>query len=180
MPDLRISYNFASMLHVTINNIFDHQVEFDSQTGKFIANEKSFDIDLVEIKNGSFHILKNNVSYNADVVEADYVAKTFIIKINGNNYKVAVKDKFDALLHDLGMDRAGSTKTVEIKAPMPGMVLDIRVVIGQEVKKGDPVIVLEAMKMENILKSPSDGIVKNISVAKGDKVEKNTVLVNFA
>ncbi len=167
------------MLNVNINNKFDYQIEFDGQSGKLIANGKSFDIDLLEIKNGSFHVLKNNVSYNVEVIEADYLTKNFIIKVNGNNYSVVVKDKFDTLLHDLGMDKLSGAKTSEIKAPMPGLVLEIRVTVGQEIKKGDPVIVLEAMKMENILKSPTDGIVKNIGVTKGDKVEKNTVLVSF-
>jgi biotin carboxyl carrier protein len=50
---------------------------------------------------------------------------------------------------------------------------------GQMIKKGDAIVVLEAMKMENILKSPADGIVKKVHVTKGDKVEKNQVMVNF-
>lgn len=167
------------MVQVTINNKFNHEVEFDSQSGKLIANGNSIDIDLSETKKGSFHILKNNVSYTVEVIEADYSTKSFSIKVNGNNYTVVVKDKFDSLLHDLGMDLSGGTKASEIKAPMPGLVLDIRVTAGQQINKGDPILVLEAMKMENILKSPADGIIKTISVTKGDKVEKNTVLVTF-
>ncbi len=167
------------MINVTVNNKTNHEVDVDGQSGKLIADGISSDIDLVEIKNGSFHILKDNISYTAEVVEADYQAKTFTIKVNGNMYKVEVKDKFDALLHDLGMDKGGSSKANELKAPMPGLVLDIHVVQGQEIKKGEPVLVLEAMKMENILKSPADGKIKSVCVVKGDKVEKNTVLVNF-
>jgi acetyl/propionyl-CoA carboxylase alpha subunit len=62
---------------------------------------------------------------------------------------------------------------------MPGLVLDIRVIEGQKISKNDPIIVLEAMKMENILKATSEGIVKKINIKKGDKVEKNQVLVSF-
>ena len=62
---------------------------------------------------------------------------------------------------------------------MPGMVLNILVTEGQDIKKGDPLIVLEAMKMENVLKSPTDGIVKKINVNKGIAVEKNQVLIQF-
>ena len=62
---------------------------------------------------------------------------------------------------------------------MPGLVLDIRVVEGDAVKKGDPILVLEAMKMENIIKSPTDGIVKKINVKKGVAVEKSQVLIHF-
>jgi biotin carboxyl carrier protein len=77
------------------------------------------------------------------------------------------------------MDKLHSAKVNELKAPMPGLVLDIVVSEGQEVKKGDALVVLEAMKMENILKSPADVVVKKISVKKGTAVEKNQVLVLF-
>jgi biotin carboxyl carrier protein len=62
---------------------------------------------------------------------------------------------------------------------MPGLVLDVRVKEGDEVKKGDPLLVLEAMKMENILKSPAHAKIKKINVNKGQAVEKNQVLVSF-
>ncbi|MNF13023.1 Glutaconyl-CoA decarboxylase subunit gamma [compost metagenome] len=68
---------------------------------------------------------------------------------------------------------------LEIKAPMPGLVLNVIVESGQEVNKGDNLLILEAMKMENIIKSPSSGIVKKILVTKGDKVEKNEILIQF-
>ena len=62
---------------------------------------------------------------------------------------------------------------------MPGLVLDILVKVGDEVKKGDPLMILEAMKMENILKSASDGVIKKINVEKKQAVEKGQVLINF-
>ena len=77
------------------------------------------------------------------------------------------------------MDNLAAAKVNEIKAPMPGLVLDIRVAEGDEVKKGDSILVLEAMKMENIIKSPTDGIIKKINVKKGIAVEKNQVLIHF-
>ena len=62
---------------------------------------------------------------------------------------------------------------------MPGLVLSIMVRVGDSVKKGQGLMVLEAMKMENIIKSPSDGIVKSIYIKKSDAVEKNQVLIKF-
>ena len=62
---------------------------------------------------------------------------------------------------------------------MPGLILEIKVQPGQEVKKGDPIMILEAMKMENILKSPGDGVVREIKVAVKQNVEKNQVLILF-
>jgi biotin carboxyl carrier protein len=101
------------------------------------------------------------------------------IKINQTTYNVSVKDKYDELLHQLGLDKALSNKLTNIKAPMPGLVLNILVGEGTEVKKGDALIVLEAMKMENILKAPADAKVKSVSVKKGMAVEKNQILIEF-
>jgi biotin carboxyl carrier protein len=62
---------------------------------------------------------------------------------------------------------------------MPGMVLKILITEGDQVKKGDALLVLEAMKMENIIKSPADGLVKKINAVQGTAVEKNQVLIQF-
>ena len=62
---------------------------------------------------------------------------------------------------------------------MPGMVLNILVAEGQQVKKGDSLLVLEAMKMENVLKSPTDGVIKKVVATKGTAVEKNQLLIQF-
>ena len=62
---------------------------------------------------------------------------------------------------------------------MPGLIIDLKVKTGDTVKAGDSLLILEAMKMENMLKSPGDGVVKNVKVKKGDAVEKNQVLIEF-
>lgn len=167
------------MLKVNVNNKKEHQVEFVDDTHGLIDG-KEFSWDVIEVKEGSYHVLKNNRSYTVEVIRMDKAEKTLTISVNGNKYQLNVKDKFDELLKSLGMDNMNSSKVNEIKAPMPGLVLDIRVAEGDVVKKGDPIIVLEAMKMENILKSPADGTIKKINVKKGVAVEKNQVLINFA
>jgi biotin carboxyl carrier protein len=169
----------CKVIKVKVNNK-EHQIEFsDSSQGTGTINEKKFFWDVIEIKAGSFHAIKDDRSYNVEIVKADHSTKTFVISVNGNKYSLAAKDKYDELLHSLGMDNLSGAKVNEIKAPMPGLVLEIRVEEGSSVKKGDPVLVLEAMKMENILKSPADGVVKKINVKKGMAVEKNQVLINF-
>jgi biotin carboxyl carrier protein len=167
------------MLKVKVNNKKEHTIIFENNSSGTI-DDKNFSWDIVEVKDGSFHVIKNNKSYSVEVIKAEPAEKSFLISVNGNKYQLNVKDKFDELLKSLGMDNLTANKVNEIKAPMPGLVLDIRVSEGDEVKKGDPILVLEAMKMENILKSPTDGIVKKINVKKGIAVEKNQVLIYFA
>ncbi|HCR55202.1 MAG TPA: acetyl-CoA carboxylase biotin carboxyl carrier protein subunit, partial [Cytophagales bacterium] len=118
-------------------------------------------------------------SYRAEVVKADYTAKTFILKINGRKYTVDVKDKFELLLEKMGMNAGTSGKINSIKAPMPGLIIALKVKAGDEVKTGDQLLILEAMKMENIIKSPGEGIVKAVKVEKGNSVEKGQVLIEF-
>jgi biotin carboxyl carrier protein len=79
----------------------------------------------------------------------------------------------------LGLSSLNAAKVSEVKAPMPGMVLKVFVTEGMEIKKGDNLFVLEAMKMENIIKSPADVTVKTIKIKPGDKVEKGQVLLMF-
>jgi biotin carboxyl carrier protein len=79
----------------------------------------------------------------------------------------------------LGFENAQAGKVAELKAPMPGLVLKILVEQDQVVSKGENLLILEAMKMENMIKSPADGIIKRLLVTTGDKIEKNTVLIEF-
>jgi biotin carboxyl carrier protein len=79
----------------------------------------------------------------------------------------------------MGIASGNSNKINHIKAPMPGLIIDLKVKVGDKVKTGDSLLILEAMKMENILKSPGDGMVKNVTVKKGDSVEKGHILVEF-
>jgi biotin carboxyl carrier protein len=166
------------MLKVKVNNKAEHTIEFENKTNGTI-NGNTFLWDVIEVKNGSFHIIKNHKSYNVEVIKADAKEKSFLISVNGNKYHLNVKDKFDELLHNLGLDSLAAKKVNEIKAPMPGLVIEVKVAEGDVVKKGDAIIVLEAMKMENNIKSPTDGVVKKINVKKGQAVEKNQVLINF-
>lgn len=142
-------------------------------------NGEPFAWDLVDLGEGRFHVLHEGRSYNAEVVSADFATKNIVLKINGQRVELNAKDRFDLLLERLGMSDATAAKVNELKAPMPGLIVDIRVEPGQAVLKGDPLLVLEAMKMENILKAPADGTVGGIKVNLRDNVQKGQVLVQF-
>lgn len=146
---------------------------------KLMVDPNNLNWDLLEIKDGKFHIIQDNQSFNATVLEADYEAKTFSIKINKNVYTVNLKDKFDLLVEKLGFSNMTVQKVNNIKAPMPGLVLDVLVEVGDVLTKGDSVLILEAMKMENVIKAEGDAVVKSIEITKGTPVEKNQILVEF-
>ncbi len=124
-------------------------------------------------------ILKDHKPIKAEIIKVDSVTKSVDIKINKNIYSIRLKDKMDILLEKMGIDMAVTQAVNDLKAPMPGLVLDILVEEGQEIKKGDQLAILEAMKMENVLKAAGDGTIKSIEVIKGDSVEKNQILIKF-
>jgi biotin carboxyl carrier protein len=167
------------MLKIKVNGKTEHQLEIAPSGNAGLINGHEFTVNALKIDERNFNIIKDNKSFNVEIIEKNLQEKLISLKVNGRRYNLEVKDRFDELLKSLGMEIAGSGKVNEIKAPMPGLVLDIMVSPGQEVKKGDPIMILEAMKMENILKSPSDGIVKKVAVERRQAVEKNQVLVNF-
>lgn len=160
----------------------DKQIfEFDFSDEKALkgtVNGDGFEMDLA--KQGTVHhVLHNNSSYTVEVVHIDKAEKSCTLMVNNKEMTISIEDRFDALLHQLGMDNMNNQKVNEVKAPMPGLVLSIIVKPGEEVSKGDGLLVLEAMKMENIIKSPTDGVVKSIEVEQSNAVEKNQVLIKF-
>ncbi len=137
------------------------------------------ELDIVTEGDGRFHILKNNIAYRAEVVDTNFDQKTFTIKINGSAYEVKLEDKYDQLVKKLGLSKQVHYKVKDIKAPMPGLVLNVNVEPGQAVQKGSALLILEAMKMENVIKSPGDGVVKSINVKQGEAVEKGYLLIEM-
>lgn len=151
----------------------DNTFEFD------VDENQLSDLDTVSINDSKFHVLQDHTSYVAEIAKKEFDKKKYTVKINNNTYVVEIQDALDELIKHMGFE-VGISKTVnEIKAPMPGLILDISITIGQDVKENDTLLILEAMKMENVLTSPRDGIIKSISVSKGDAVDKNQLLVEF-
>lgn len=148
-------------------------------TSSALLNDAPINWDQIEVKEGKFHIIKDKKSYSVEVIGMDEAKKEVELRVNNTIYKTKVEDRFDLLLQQLGMDNLTSNVAKELKAPMPGLVLKIEVTVGQEVKEGEALVVLEAMKMENVLKSPADVVVKSITVTEGNAVEKNEVLIEF-
>lgn len=166
------------MYQLKVNEKFNFEV--NETQGAWTVNGAPVSLDTLVIKDNLLHILHQNTSYRVEIVSFSKEEKLASIKVNGQTYSIAIKDRFDDLLHQLGLDNLQSSKVAELKAPMPGLVLSVLVKEGDEVKKGDNLFVLEAMKMENIIKSPADVTIKSIKIKPSDKVEKNQVLIQFS
>ncbi|WP_109299139.1 acetyl-CoA carboxylase biotin carboxyl carrier protein subunit [Aquimarina sp. AU474] len=159
----------SSTNKVKVNN----QFEFDL-TEKDIAN-----IDAIYTSDAQYHIIEDSISYHTEIVSSDFDKKQYIIKVNNTNYQVHIANALDMQIAAMGFSIGSAKQVNAIKAPMPGLLLDIQVTEGQEVQEDDPLLILEAMKMENVIVSPRDGVIKTISVAKGDAVDKGQLLIEF-
>lgn len=164
------------MLHIKIK---DQDFLFDYHQGEATLQGKAVNADAIKLAPNKYHVIINHQSYTIELLEKSENGKTMQIIVNGVKQEVSIKDKYDALLSQLGMDKLMGTKANVVKAPMPGLVLRIQVKEGDAIKKGDALLVLEAMKMENVIKAEGEGIVKSIKVNEKQAVEKNTLLIEM-
>jgi biotin carboxyl carrier protein len=146
----------------------------------FEINGKNVSADIIALDENQLHIIVNHKSYTADLIAIDELGKNLKLKINGKIFELNIKDKIDLLLESMGLDKALVKVIKDIKAPMPGLVVNILVKEGDTIKKGDALVTLEAMKMENIIKSPADVVIKKINISKGLALEKGQVMIEFA
>lgn len=125
-------------------------------------------------------ILDNNKSKLVSVKEVNHELKRYQIQIDGRTYQVQISDAVDQQILKMNLKSKKSNKLKELRAPMPGLVRQVNVQVGDEVDSGDSLFILEAMKMENVLKSPVNGIVSDLFVKPGESVEKNQILLSFS
>lgn len=144
-----------------------------------IMPEQAQSLDLIPNGEANVHLLRNNQAYRVEIVSADAAGRNYVLRVNGSVFTVDIADYYDRLVQQLGLAVGGSLKINSVKAPMPGLVISILVTPGQTVQKGDPLVILEAMKMENVIKAAGDGVVKNVHAQKGHPVDKGHMLLEF-
>ena len=125
-------------------------------------------------------ILDNNKSKFVSVKEVNHELKRYQIQIDGRTYQVQISDAVDQQILKMNLKSKKSNQLKELRAPMPGLVRQVNVQVGDQVDSGDALFILEAMKMENVLKSPVNGLVSDLFVKPGESVEKNQILLSFS
>ncbi len=144
-----------------------------------VAPETAQTLDIVPNGAQAFQALEDGQSYQILLLEADYANRYFLLEVNGHRFKVQINDYYERLIQQMGLNVASVQKQNTIKAPMPGLVLQINVTEGQTVQKGDTLLILEAMKMENVIKAANDAVIKSVKVQKGAPVEKGQVMLEM-
>ncbi|MDH7448103.1 acetyl-CoA carboxylase biotin carboxyl carrier protein subunit [Aquimarina sp. 2201CG14-23] len=144
-----------------------------------ISDTDSSNADIVNTSESQFHLLHNNQSHDAEIVTSDFNTKKYTVKVNANTYHVDIANPLDGMISEMGFSIGASKQVNSIKSPMPGLIIDIQVEVGQTVKEDDYLLVLEAMKMENIITSPREGVIKSIAVTTGEAVDKGKLLIEF-
>lgn len=166
-------------LYATINGGKD-PIELERTTPRdpwsFAGNARP---DLVRTGPGQFSLIHGGRSFRVLVLKEDRENSTFRLRIDAHTYTVKLDDEQQRLLHEMGLDKAAAQIVRDLKAPMPGLVLKVLVKEGDRVGKNDPVLVLEAMKMENVIKAPGEATVERIHVSERTAVEKGQLLLAF-
>ncbi|OJV53066.1 MAG: hypothetical protein BGO31_04755 [Bacteroidetes bacterium 43-16] len=166
------------MYNIKING--QDELSLALEAGQINVGGKDLQWDIQALPNKSFSIIANNKSYVAFLENVDRVRKTMNLRIENSLYAIKIQEPIDLLLEQMGLDISKTQKVEPVKAPMPGLVLKVMVTEGQVIKKGDPVLILEAMKMENVFKASADATVKAIKIAEGQAVEKGEILIELA
>lgn len=155
--------------HLRINDRHDfHVTEVEAEQ-----------LDVCSPEDAVFHILHEGKRFQARLTAFDFRKKTVYLHVNDQLYQVRLHDHFDELIQRMGLTTNVTHRIKDVKAPMPGLVLSVAVEPGDTVKEGDTLLILEAMKMENVIKSSGEGVVKSIPIEKGKAVDKGDLLIEM-
>lgn len=162
------------MKYITVVNNQEFIIEID-QESQIRVNGEEYEIDFLPLaEDGVLSLLIDNRSLEAVVEERD---DSWQVLMKGDLYSVVVQDERAYRLAQARGSAEGGSGDATIRSPMPGLIVDVPVAEGDRVAKGDKIVILESMKMENELRASGDGVVGRILVGKGDSVEKGQDLV---
>lgn len=136
-------------------------------------------LDSILVNENTLHVLDKNSAFDVEIIHSNFLNKTVTLSINGNIYDVKLEDEYDQQIKKMGLLAVTTQKLNEVKAPMPGLIVDVLVEVGQEVIEGTPLLVLSAMKMENVILAQGEGVIKSVKVKKDDAVEKGQLIIEM-
>ena len=136
-------------------------------------------LDSILVNENTLHVLDKNSAFDVEIIHSNFLNKTITLSINGNIYDVKLEDEYDQQIKKMGLLAVTTQKLNEVKAPMPGLIVDVLVEVGQEVIEGTPLLVLSAMKMENVILAQGEGVIKSVEVKKDDAVEKGKLIIEM-
>ncbi len=145
-----------------------------SENSKVIVDNKKYEYELIHLKGLNYLLKLNNIFLEVTASKID--SEKFSISIEGNNFETLVRSLLQEKANELLGNKSTAHHKTEVKAPMPGMILKIKKSAGELISQGETIIILEAMKMENDLRAPNSGLIKNIFVKEGTAVEKGASL----
>ena len=137
------------------------------------------DIQLEKLDENLFKVISSSGDKIIEVLDIDLSSKKMRIRHDHHTYLISFQDELDRVLEKLGINSSDQSGETTLKAPMPGRILEVSVEVGQSVSEGDGLLVLEAMKMENVLRAEMAGTIKKINVSAEESVDKNQVLVEI-
>ncbi len=151
---------------ITINN-----------NSKVAVDKKEYPYELTHLNNSTYLLKVKDHFFKINYLEKN--GSKYVLSVNGKKFisssKSPLKERAEELIAKQNLDNV----TKLLKAPMPGMVLEVNIKEGDKVNKGDNLLILEAMKMENSIKSPFSGTIKEIFVEKNSPVEKDAKLLTM-
>ena len=157
---------------------YDITVEYRSEHYRMTVNGREIEVYREDLQRGRSLLLIDSTSHEVDI-RYNGGDNERIVFMQGTDIPLQIEDYNLAQLRKTAGMAAGGAKETMIAAPMPGLVVDVRVAVGDAVKKNQPLAVIEAMKMENILKARTDGTVKAIHANKGQSVDKGDKLIEL-
>jgi biotin carboxyl carrier protein len=160
-------------------SIKDQSFNIDLSNNTMVLNGENYLLSLTPLDDGGYEAILNGNKVVADIVRIDYELKQVVLRIQNKRYTVQIKEPVDILLESLGIQTKVSKKVNNLKAPMPGLVTKLLVKEGDHVNQGEPLLILEAMKMENVFKAATDVKIKSVKVSERQAVEKGEELIAF-
>jgi biotin carboxyl carrier protein len=155
-----------------------YRIDWSDRSHSIDADEVS-DLDLSTYESGRYHLLHQHKSHRIEVIDVCLVSKRVVLDFDGSRQEITIKDDVDLLVEEMGFEIGDHSTGGDVYAPMPGLVLEVLVEPGQAIEEGTPLLILEAMKMENVIKSTGENTVASIDCQTGAAVEKGQLLLSM-